>query len=87
MPIVLAAQEAEMRRITVRSQVWASSLWDCLKKRKITQKKEWLKVYVLGSNPHTAENNKNPFQILKGVGKMRQRVENGHWRYNSRNEI
>jgi hypothetical protein len=26
MPIVLAAQEAEMRRITVRSQVWASSL-------------------------------------------------------------
>jgi hypothetical protein len=46
-PVILATQEAEIRRIQVQSQLWANSLEDPILKTPITKKKrlmEWLKV-------------------------------------------
>jgi hypothetical protein len=40
-PIILATQEAEIRRIIVRSQNWVNSLWGpILKKQKKSLKKD-----------------------------------------------
>jgi hypothetical protein len=45
-PVILATQEAKVRRIAVQSQSWANSLGDPILKRPITKKTlvEWLKV-------------------------------------------
>jgi hypothetical protein len=45
MPIILATQEAEIRRITVLSQAWANSSQDPISKKPIIKKGvvEWLK--------------------------------------------
>jgi hypothetical protein len=40
MPIILATQEAEMRRIIVQSQPWANSSRELILKKPIT-KKDW----------------------------------------------
>jgi hypothetical protein len=37
MPVILAAQEAEIRRIAVRRQAWANSLQDPISKKAITK--------------------------------------------------
>jgi hypothetical protein len=51
--VILATQEAEIRKITFRSQPWANSSQDPILKKPITKKElvEWLKVKVLSSNP------------------------------------
>jgi hypothetical protein len=45
-PVVLAAQEAEIRRITVQSQTWENSSGDTISEKKHHKKGlvEWLKV-------------------------------------------
>jgi hypothetical protein len=40
MPVILATQEAEIRRIMVQSQPWANSSQDPILK-KLSQKKDW----------------------------------------------
>jgi hypothetical protein len=60
-PIILATKEAEIRRITVRSQpeqiVWETLSW----KKPFTKIKlvEWLKVKALSSCPSTTKKKKN----------------------------
>jgi hypothetical protein len=39
-PLILAAQEAEIRRIVVPSQPWANSSGNPISKKKITHKKK-----------------------------------------------
>jgi hypothetical protein len=41
MPIILATQEAEMRRIEVQSQPWQIVLWDPISKKPVTKKGWW----------------------------------------------
>jgi hypothetical protein len=41
MPIILASQEAEIRRIEAQSQPWANSSWDPISKKPITEKGWW----------------------------------------------
>jgi hypothetical protein len=56
-PVILATQEAETRRITVRSQPQANSSQDTILKKPFTKKGlvEWLKVKALSSNLTTAK--------------------------------
>jgi hypothetical protein len=58
MPVILAIQEAENRRITVLSQHGRNSSRDPISKNHITKKGlvKWLKVKALISNPSTAKN-------------------------------
>jgi hypothetical protein len=60
-PVILATQEAEIRRIVVRSQPWANSSQDPISKNPNTKKGlvEWLKVKVLSSSPSAAEKENN----------------------------
>jgi hypothetical protein len=46
MPVILAVQEAEIRRIKVQSQPWANSSGDPVSKKILHRKEllEWLKV-------------------------------------------
>jgi hypothetical protein len=41
MPIILATQKVEIRRIEVQSQLWANSSKDPISKKKITKKCWW----------------------------------------------
>jgi hypothetical protein len=63
MPIILAPQETEIRRIMVRSQ-HGETVCKTLSQKYLTQKGmvEWLKVKALTSNPSTCkkEKKKNP---------------------------
>jgi hypothetical protein len=59
MPVTLASQEAEIRRISVRSQSRQSLRYPISKK--IHHKKgpvEWLKVLALSLNPNTEKKKK-----------------------------
>jgi hypothetical protein len=70
-PIILATQEAEIRRILVRSQPGQIVCEILPSKKKSSQKKrlvEWLKVKTLSSNvqtsvPHTQTQKKNSKKI------------------------
>jgi hypothetical protein len=55
-PVILATQEAEIRRFTVWSQPQANSSRDPISKKPNTKKRlmEWLKVWALSSSPGTA---------------------------------
>jgi hypothetical protein len=60
MPVILATQEAEIRRITVQSQP-RQIVQETLSQKKICHKRglvEWLKVKALGSNTRTTKNKK-----------------------------
>jgi hypothetical protein len=67
-PIILATQEAEVRRITVRSQPRRIVLQTLSQKKKTHHTKgegglvEWLKVQALSSNPSTGRK-KNKFKM------------------------
>jgi hypothetical protein len=58
MPIILATQEAEIRRITVQSHP-GQIVHKTLSRKKLSPKKgglaEWLKVKALSSSPSTAK--------------------------------
>jgi hypothetical protein len=56
-PVILATQEAEIRRITVRSQP-GQIVQETLSQKHPSPKGlvEWLKVKALSSNPNTEEN-------------------------------
>jgi hypothetical protein len=41
MPVILAMQEAEIRRIKVQSQPWTNSSQDPILKKNPSQKKSW----------------------------------------------
>jgi hypothetical protein len=60
MPVILATQEAEIRRIEVRSQPRQIVLRDPLSGKNFTKigLVEWLKVKALSSSPSTAEKKK-----------------------------
>jgi hypothetical protein len=53
MPIILATQEAEIRKIAVRSHFQANSSRDPISKKTLHKKGlvEWLKMYALSSSP------------------------------------
>jgi hypothetical protein len=57
MPVILATQETEIRRIAVQSQPQQIVCETLSQKKRITKKGlvEWLKVYALRSNPSTAK--------------------------------
>jgi hypothetical protein len=57
MPVILTAQEVEIRRHTVQGQPWSNSLQDPLSKNLNTKKRlvEWLKVEALSSSPSTTK--------------------------------
>jgi hypothetical protein len=59
MPVILATQEAEIRRIMVQSQP-GQTVCETLPQKNPSQKGlvEWLKVYALSSNPSTANKKK-----------------------------
>jgi hypothetical protein len=60
MPVILATQEAEIRRIAVRSQPRHIVL-ETLSRKYLTQKRglvEWLKALVLSSRPSTTKKKK-----------------------------
>jgi hypothetical protein len=65
-PVILATQEAEIRRILVQSQPWQIICETLSQKTPTHQKRavEWLKVYALSSNPQYCQkkpgNNKVP---------------------------
>jgi hypothetical protein len=67
-PIILATQEAEIRRITVRSQPWANSSWDPIPKKR-TPKISWWSgsssktacLARMSSNPSAAKNKQTIF--------------------------
>jgi hypothetical protein len=62
-PIILAIQEAEIRRIVVWSQP-RQTVWETLSRKKRFTKiglVEWLKVQALSSNPSTAKKKKGHF--------------------------
>jgi hypothetical protein len=57
-PVILASQEAEIRRIVGLKPVWTNSLRDPTLKKTLYKKKgltEWLKVKALSSNPSTVK--------------------------------
>jgi hypothetical protein len=66
MPVILAIQEAAIRRIMVQSQQWQIVQETLSQKKKPTTKNkglvEWLKVQALSSNPSTTK--KNPLGNL-----------------------
>jgi hypothetical protein len=51
MPVILATQETEIRRIEVQSQSRQIVMRHYLKKKKKTELVEWLQVKALSSNP------------------------------------
>jgi hypothetical protein len=55
MPVILSTKEAEIRRITAQSQLWANSSWRPHLKKTHHKKElvEWLKVKALSSSPST----------------------------------
>jgi hypothetical protein len=55
-PVILATQEAEIKRITVQSQPRQIVLQDPISKKPFTKKGmvEWIKVKALSSSPSTA---------------------------------
>jgi hypothetical protein len=60
-PVILATQEAEIWRITVRSQPRQIVHLDLISKKKPSQKMgvvEWFKVLALSSNPSTTKKKK-----------------------------
>jgi hypothetical protein len=59
MPVILATQEAEIRRIAVRSQL-GQTVREILSQKPFTKLglMEWLKVKALSSSPSTAKINK-----------------------------
>jgi hypothetical protein len=69
MPVVLATQEAELRRIEVQSQPDKQFARVPILKKKLFTKiglAEWLKVKALSSSPSTTKknNNNNNFNFL-----------------------
>jgi hypothetical protein len=63
MPVILATQEAEIRRIKVRSR--PHSLQDPISKIPFTEKglEEWLQIKALSSNPRPAKKKKKKKRI------------------------
>jgi hypothetical protein len=59
MPVILATQEAEIRRITVQSQSRQIVFHQTLSQKPFTKIRlvEWLKVKALSSSPSTAKKN------------------------------
>jgi hypothetical protein len=60
MPVILATQEAEIRKITILSQP-GQIVHKTLSQKNPSQKKrpvEWLKVYALHSNPRSTKKKK-----------------------------
>jgi hypothetical protein len=57
MPVILATQEAEIRRIVARGQP-GQIVWETLSRKTLHKKglAEWLKVKALSSSPSTAIN-------------------------------
>jgi hypothetical protein len=69
MPVILATQEAEIRRITVQSQP-RQIVHKTLSGKNPSQKRavEWLKVQALSSNPSTAKKqNKQKSHLITRV--------------------
>jgi hypothetical protein len=64
MPVILAIQEVEIRRITVQSQ-WGQIVHETLSGKNPSQKGlvEWLKVKALSSNPCVTETNKQKLPL------------------------
>jgi hypothetical protein len=60
MPVILATQEAEIRRISVQSQPRQIVLESLTRKKKITKIRlvEWLKGKALSSNPQYSKKKK-----------------------------
>jgi hypothetical protein len=58
MPVILATQEAEIRKIVVRSQPGQTVLKTLSRKKSITKigLVEWFKVKALSSNPRITKN-------------------------------
>jgi hypothetical protein len=73
MPVILATQEAEIRRITVRNQT-GQIVCETLSRKYLTQKVlvEWLKVRALISSPSTTKKKKKK----KITYKMGEKVTN-----------
>jgi hypothetical protein len=60
MPVILATQEAEIKRIMVQSQR-GQIVCETLTQKYLSQKRltEWLKVKALSSSPSTAKKKRN----------------------------
>jgi hypothetical protein len=67
MPVILSAQEAEIRRITVQIQPWSNSLWDPILKNPTQNRADGMaevveclpsKCEALSSNSSTNNNKK-----------------------------
>jgi hypothetical protein len=60
MPVILASQETEIRRIAVQSQPW-QIVCETLSRKHPSQKElaEWFKVKALSSSPSTAKKEKS----------------------------
>jgi hypothetical protein len=68
--VILATQEAEIRRILVRRFAWTNSLQDPISKKPIAKRGlvEWLKVEALSSNPSATKERKK--ESTEAEGKM-----------------
>jgi hypothetical protein len=66
MPVILATQEAEIRRIAVQSQP-GKIVGDPISKKPITKigLVEWLKMKALSSNPSTTKKKKRFLKVKK----------------------
>jgi hypothetical protein len=75
MSVILATQEAEIRRIVVQSQPGQIVSETLSQKKTITKKGlvDWLKVKALSSNPSTAKKKKRI--STKKLGKKKRRIQ------------
>jgi hypothetical protein len=69
MLIILAMQEAEIRRIMVQSQLKANSSQDPHKTPFTKWLVEWLKVYALSSSPNTTKRNSKNRRVEQVLSK------------------